>query len=321
MADDNNHKKRNREPQQDTMDDNDNPSVRMTPQDNPVKSIKNGSKTESEGFAETLEWCRRVAQLEHCPRLSGNGTGDTECTCLRALRPQVQVEGKYSIALCMVARWSCHVASLDNGARSSLEIEWIKRANLWAKDHSHGATKRTSYVLQLKATDPSSSADNSLYVDAAYVQPFRVCKHAMMLILGVGKTRWAASAKHAAANTFPVHGLIGKAGNKLSKKKARVDSDLNDFFAKLQDEAQVPGVGEEEQVELPPYMSKRGLYKKFCWERGWKLDTDEKGNITRSSRPYDTDFPEGSERKDISAWSSFAKYWKEKHPNLKIRKL
>jgi hypothetical protein len=308
----------------------DNPSVRMTPQDNPVKYVKNRSKTEGEGFAETLEWCRRASQLEHCPRLSGGtGTGDTECTCLYALRPQV--EGQDSEALCMATRWSCYIASLDNDTRRSLEIEWIKHANVWAKEHCNSSTKRTGYLLQIMAADPSSDEAPPL-AGEANVQPLRACKHALMLVLGIGSSRWASSATHARKDTFPVHGLKGKAGNKGAKKKARVDSDLRDFFEKLQDEAEVPATrlvreltgiglraGEEEKIELPTHMTKRGLYRKFCWERGWKLVSDSKGKYTRTHRPYDTEFPEGSEREEIGAWSSFEKYWKEKYPNIKIR--
>jgi hypothetical protein len=303
----------------------DNPSVKMTPQDNPVRYIKNGSKKESEVFAETLEWCRRASQLEHCPKLSGGKsvTGDTQCTCLHALRPQV--EGQDSTALCMVTRWSCYVASLSNGARSSLEIEWIKDANKWAKEHSHSSEKRTGYLLQMMAP-----GDEAPPLVEAYVQPLRACRNALMLVLGIGKSRWGASAKHALANTVPVHGLTGKTGNRYTNKKARVDSDLMDFLAKLQDKAgvtrlvrEITGVGlsagEEEKIELPTHMTKRGLYKQFCWERGWKLVSDNKGKYTRTPRLHDTEFLEGSERKEVCAWSSFEKYWKEKHPNLKIR--
>ena len=113
------------------------------------------------------------------------------------------------------------------------------------------------------------------------------------------------SAKHSAANTFLVHGLTGKTGNRYAHKKARVDSDLMDFFERLQDEAEVPatrlareitGVGlraageEEEEIKLPTNTKKRGLYRKFCWEQGWRLVSDGKGNYTRTARLYDTEF-------------------------------
>jgi hypothetical protein len=308
-----------------------NPPYKMTPQDNPVKCVKNGSKVQSEVFMETLEWCRRASQLEHCPKLSGGtAAGDTQCTCLHALRPQAQ--GQESKALHMVTHWSCYVASLGNGARSSLEIEWIKHANIWAKEHSHASEKHKGYLLQMVATDPSSDEGTPPQRNEAEVEPLRACKHALMLVLGIGKGRWGASARHAKANTFPVHGLTGKSGNKNANKKARVDSDLMDFFAKLQDEVEVPAArlvreitgvglraGSGEMIELSTHMTKRGLYTKFCWERGWKIVSDAKGNYTRTPRLYDTEFPQGSERQEVCAWSSFQKYWKEKQPDVKIR--
>jgi hypothetical protein len=60
--------------------------------------------------------------------------------------------------------------------------------------------------------------------------------------------------------------------------------------------------GEEEKIELPrTHMSKRGLNKQF------------------SPRPDDTEFREGSQRKEVNAWSTFENCWKETYPNLKIR--
>jgi hypothetical protein len=267
----------------DTSDENtipDNPPVsKMTPRDNPVSKVKNGSTTQSEAFSDTLEWCRRASQLEHCPRLTGGGkyNGDTACTCLHALRPKDDEE---SPALRMVARWACYFASLDNGTRSSLEIEWIKHANFWNIENNGIQGSNTGYLLQVMAVNPCVDEAPQLQ-DEADIQPFRACKHALMLVLGIGRYRWGKSAKHAKANTFPVHGLKGKSSNFNAKKMARVDSDLRDFFEKLLDEAEVPATrlvreltglglraGEEEKIELPTHMTKRGLYKLFCWQRG-----------------------------------------------------
>ena len=304
-------------------------TVMMSPGDNPLKNLKNGTKTESEVFADTMEWCRQASQLEHCQNFSGGRkVVDTDCTCLHALRPQG--DGQDSTTLHMVTRWACYFASLDSTMRSSLEIEWIKHANFWAKEQSDKSMKSTGYLLQVIATDPNS--DEAPLVNEASVEPFRACKHGVMLILGIGKKRWGASAKHALANTFPVHGLKGKTSNFNAGKKARLDSPLRDFFAKLHEEAEVPATrlvreltgtglraGEEERTELPTHMTKRGLYTKFCWEQGWKLVADAKGKYTAKPRPPDTAFPEGSERKERMAWSTFLNYWKENYPNLKIR--
>ena len=178
----------------------------------------------------------------------------------------------------MVARWACYFASLDNTTRSSLEIEWIKHANFWNKEQKGKRGTNTGYLLQVMAVNPSIDEAPQLQ-DEADIQPLRACKHALMLVLGIGSSRWGKSAKHAKANTFPVHGLKGKSSNHHATKMARVDSDLRDFFEKLLDEAEVPATrlvreltglglraGEEEKIELPTHMTKRGLYKLFCWQ-------------------------------------------------------
>ena len=83
----------------------------------------------NEAFADTLEQCRRASELENCPQLLGGVARNaaTTCTFLHDLRPQF--DGQEIPALHMIDHWSCYVATLDNGTRSSLEIEWIKHAN------------------------------------------------------------------------------------------------------------------------------------------------------------------------------------------------
>ncbi len=100
--------------------------------------------------------------------------------------------------------------------------------------------RKRGYLLQVMAIDPSFHEEPLPLLDESGVQPFHACKNALMLVHEMCKFRWAKSAKHSKANTFPVHGLKGKTGNRNAKKMARVDSDLRDFFEKLLDEAEVP---------------------------------------------------------------------------------
>jgi hypothetical protein len=79
-------------------------------------------------------------------------------------------------------------------------------------------------------TDPSSDAATPTLENDATVEPLCACKHSLILILGIRKGRSGASARHAKANTFPVHGLTDKSGNKDANKKVGVDSDLMDFL-------------------------------------------------------------------------------------------
>ena len=153
-----------------------------------------------------------------------------------------------------------------------------------------------------------------------------------MMVIGIRKSRWGSTDKHVKENNFPVRGLKGKTGNKNKKEMDRLNLDLSKFFEKMLDEAEVPATclvrdltgvglraGEEEKIELPTHMTNRGLYKQFYWQQGWRLVSDVKGNYTCSPRPYDTEFLEGSQCKELTAWSSFENYWKDKYPNLNIR--
>jgi hypothetical protein len=80
--------------------------VKMTPKDNPVSKVKKDPRRRVEVVPDTLEWCRRASQLEHCPNLTGgsNCKEYTACTCLYyALRPKI--DGEESPArLRMIAR-------------------------------------------------------------------------------------------------------------------------------------------------------------------------------------------------------------------------
>jgi hypothetical protein len=61
----------NRQTMSNNSDTADAPSTKMTPGDNPLKYLRNKSKTENEVFTATLEWCRKASLLEHCPKLIG----------------------------------------------------------------------------------------------------------------------------------------------------------------------------------------------------------------------------------------------------------
>jgi hypothetical protein len=113
----------------------------------------------------------------------------------------------------MTAYWTCYVASLDNGTRSSLEIEWIKHANFGSNEHTVMLDKKRDYLPQVMVIDPSF-VEGLPVLEKAGVQPFHGCKHALMLVLGISKSQWPKSAKHSKSNTFPVHGLKGKTGTK-----------------------------------------------------------------------------------------------------------
>ena len=59
--------------------------------------------------------------------------------------------------------------------------------------------------------------------------------------------------------------------------------------------------GEEDVVELPTAWSKRGLYFRFCYERGWKVNTDGRGRTNLEAII-------GKDQHPVCHWSSFLRF-------------
>ena len=86
----------------------------------------------------------------------------------------------------MVVCFSCYVAALENGTRSSLDTECIKHATFWAKEKCGMIQKRIDYLLQIMSNDPTIR-EAPLLGDKSDLESFRACKHAMMLVLRISK--------------------------------------------------------------------------------------------------------------------------------------
>lgn len=61
---------------------------------------------------------------------------------------------------------------------------------------------------------------------------------------------------------------------------------------------------------LPNYLSKRGMYVRFCTERGWTLEYQEKDDY-KATEQSEGPLP-------ICSWYKFCCFWKEKYPKLRL---
>ena len=116
-----------------------------------------------------------------------------------------------------------------------------------------------------------------------------------------------------------------------------VDASLKNFFERLKDEAEThttrvvrtaSGVTlrdkEVDTVELPSSFTKRQLYSRYCFQRGWVVYADAKGCLPKLKdyprRPFnDSDWPVGSEAKPVPSRKYSDHYWKSNFPLMKIR--
>jgi flavodoxin len=135
------------------------------------------------------------------------------------------------------------------------------------------------------------------------------------------------------------HGLIGNDHRKKHSGMGLCETDLFAFFELLVTDHGEPratrlvrtktktGLRDTEidLVELPSAMTKRGMYQRFCYERGYKVSSDAFGSYPKLNEyPARTDFdevfwPPGSEPLAVCSWWSFHNYWKQQFPKLIVR--
>lgn len=274
------------------------PQQPLLPKNNPVKRISNGQLShDAGGFTEVLSFCRQATQQESCPSLSHRGKRQkTNCTCLHALRP---TDGEDPLVLLMMASFICYFGSLDNDNRRLLEIEWIKGAIRAQRSGTSGKYYHVNIMSRERfLSTPLSDAEKNAQKE---VHEPLVCVNAFRLLLGLGADRFGSSRKHAVENTIAIHGLKGKTGadsNKTTGDIVEAEASVRSFLEDLKGEATAPATRvtrqlagdtlrheEEGLVELPHHYSKRSLYHRWAFERGWKITKDAVGREKKTPRP------------------------------------
>ena len=167
-----------------------------------------------------------------------------------------------------------------------------------------------------------------------------ICRHRLAALVGYGKRKWEACAKMLKENTTPTHGLKGKASNN-GKVHYVYKSLFLPFFEELKLLA-VPRatrvvrnavaaannnkVGtirvelrddDEDLLELPSSMSKRGIYARFLkGNLGIIQVLDAKGRVAAAKRDEeDEEMPQ-----IYPSWRSFNRFWDTYYPKLIVAK-
>lgn len=65
--------------------------------------------------------------------------------------------------------------------------------------------------------------------------------------------------------------------------------------------------GEEKKIKIAPFVSKQGLYKQFCDERGWIAKRDNGGTYKLDQKE---DF--------VCSWRTFQRFWTREFPNVSV---
>ena len=125
-----------------------------------------------------------------------------------------------------------------------------------------------------------------------------ICKEALDTLFGFGPKALKALVLHAKNHTLPIHGLSGTVDHKSAKYEMNILPSLAHLFKT----EIVPLAGArpsrytrdvvtqttimrdaKDVLELDPGVSKRGVFKKYAYLHGWKIQTTAKGTIIKTS--------------------------------------
>jgi hypothetical protein len=159
--------------------------------------------------------------------------------------------------------------------------------------------------------------------------PF-VCMSAMQLVSGKKVSFWRTCMKAVQANIIPKHGLVGKVGNATKFDEETLD-DLRSFFLDIESFCDVVPTRfvrnktgatttrekNERAMTLPPCWSKRSLYCRWCYERGWNIEDSIKGTLSKVKR---TDWPPDMDHQPVISWTYFFLIWKREYSYISVRR-
>jgi hypothetical protein len=232
--------------------------------------------------------------LEHPKR-------STNCSCTSDLKEVLTDQKK-----AMVAAYLHAFAKLDWHAQRQLAMEWIKYGEVAKLTHPN---KQEVYLL------PGSTEH-------------LICKSSLARLLGWARCVWNKLKRCVQEDQCaPRHGLLGKKSN---HSKVEYEIMLRTFFDEVvkllepratqivrnvaregDEEELVIRDGDEEFIELPAHVSKRGLYKRFIHDHGWEYNSSARGAI--SMQPI-----EGQQQTEVPSIWTFLEFWKKEYPKMWI---
>ena len=204
-------------------------------------------------------------------------------------------------------------ALLKKEQQQAMIVEWMKYASL-SKERLLG-----------------HSMDNQRRIWLLPGTTFSICRNALQRIIGYGSKAWKNCEHMSRNNIAPAgrHGLAGRTGVDANKSNPVFHEQLSFFFNNIQDLCtpratrlvrEFAGAtelrdDEDELVELPPYLTKSGLYKRFVNDCGYEIYHDAKHRVTGTLAIT------GKEQKSFPSERTFIEFWSSKYPQIVPQKV
>ena len=254
-------------------------------------------------------------------RITGKGE-HRDCRCLNSL--EGDAEKQRAVAKYMVA-----FVAKPRQERHTIIMEWLR--------YTTTTKEKACFFIPFVADDNNKNGDEEEEEETDNdgenmlheLKNYMVCKDAISILLDYGRCKWKTCAKAVKNNSLPVHGNIGKVSNNAKKFEREVKDDLHAFFHDMNQFATPKATrfvrettgsglrdGEENVLELPTCWSKRALYARFCFERGYVISSTATGIIKKEKRTDEQWDPQNE--KTICSWTRFLSFWRLHYPLIRI---
>ena len=280
---------------------------------------------EGEGFNLCFDFVARVCNEPCSDRRSGH-TYSRNCVCLSILQDWVPRQAA-------VAKYMANFIEKPQQERHSIISEWQRYTTT---TNNNPRCFFIPFVAEDDDEDEGDEDEEQANNDGDDNKPplhalkeWMVCKDAIALLLDYGKFKWRTCQKAVKNNRLPGHGNKGKVNGKAKHFANDVKDDLHEFFHQLKQFGspkatrlvrEETGMGlrdaEVDVVELPTAWSKRAMYARFCYERGYVMTASPRGSYVKKERS-DAQWNEEN-KKPICSWGKFISFWQTEYPLIRI---
>ena len=257
----------------------------------------------------------------------------TKCTCIADLFSDEDLT--FAAQQCLVA----HGGRSDETQHEFL-LEWERDAKSKMNSYTHAKWKGREFKGLRKRNKPFTLSGVTC---PESLSSYSVCRNGFMKFFGIGPDAMKSIEKRVNEGGLvpKVHGLTDQKGNHSLRGETK--ESLRKFLNDLKGEAEphaskvvrlATGLvmqDDDDKVELPSSYTKRTLYSRWCWLRGWDLKPKggdgSYGRISDYQKRVNTPgtfdellWPEGSQSLPVCSKTAFCKFWDDKFKDLVIKK-